>query len=120
MFANGGGAGEEGVLLDGFDGGERRGAGKWVAAVGSAERADAGSIHDFGTAGDGSNGHASAEGFCRGDQIGLDTEMFGGEPFAGAGEAGLHFVSDEEDAVLAADILQELEVIARRNDEAAL
>jgi len=45
--------------------------------------------------------------------------MFGGEPFTGAGEAGLHFVGDEENAVLAADILQELEIIARRNDEAA-
>src|SRR4029077_19235665 len=49
----------------------------------------------------------------------LDAEMFGGEPFAGAGETGLHFVGDEEDAVLAADILQELEIVARWNDEAA-
>src|SRR5258708_32620906 len=45
--------------------------------------------------------------------------MFGGEPFAGAGEAGLHFVGDEENAVLAADILQELEIIVRGDDEAA-
>src|SRR6266851_8670148 len=45
--------------------------------------------------------------------------MFGREPFAGAGEAGLHFVGDEENAALAADILQELEVASRWNDEAA-
>ena len=32
---------------------------------------------------------------------------------------GLHFVGDEEDAVLAADGVQRLEVVARRNDEAA-
>ena len=45
--------------------------------------------------------------------------MFGGEPFAGASEAGLHFVGDEENAVLAADALQQLEIAGRRNDEAA-
>ena len=45
--------------------------------------------------------------------------MFRGKPLAGAGETGLHFVGDEENAVLAADILQQLEVVARRNDEAA-
>ena len=31
----------------------------------------------------------------------------------------MHFVSDEENAVLAANVLQQLEVAARRNDEAA-
>jgi len=65
------------------------------------------------------DGHATAERLGHSDQIGLDAEMFGGEPFTGAGEAGLHFVGDEENAVLAADILQELEIIVRRNDEAA-
>src|SRR5260370_39308903 len=45
--------------------------------------------------------------------------MFGGESYAGAGEAGLPFVGDEENAVFAADILQQLEVVARRNDKAA-
>src|SRR5258708_6025135 len=118
MLADGGGAGEEAVFLDGFDGGKRGGAGSGVAAEGSAESADAGGIHDFGAAGYGGDGHATAEGFGHGDQIRLDAEVLGGEPFAGAGEAGLHFVGDEEDAVLAADILQQLEVVARGNDEA--
>ena len=45
--------------------------------------------------------------------------MFGGKPFAGAGEARLHFVGDKENAVLPADILQQLEVVARRNDKTA-
>jgi hypothetical protein len=45
--------------------------------------------------------------------------MLGGEPFAGASEAGLHFVGDKENAVFAADILQELEVLTRRDDETA-
>src|SRR5271168_378554 len=44
--------------------------------------------------------------------------MFGGKPFSGAREAGLDFVGDKKDAVLAADILQKLEIVARWNDEA--
>src|SRR6266550_2287280 len=75
--------------------------------------------HVFGAAGDRGDGHASAEGLGHGDQIRRDAEMFGSEPFAGAGEAGLHFVGDEENAVLATDALQQLEIAGRRNDEAA-
>src|SRR6266478_1297675 len=119
MLADSGGTGEQAVFLDGFDGGKRGGAGSGMAAEGSAESAPAGGVHDFGAAGDGGDGHASSQGFRHGDHVRLDAEMFGGEPFAGAGETGLHFVGDEENAVLAADILQELEIIARGNDEAA-
>src|SRR5713226_4395625 len=119
MLADGGGTGEEAVFLDGLDGGQGGGARKRVAAVGSAESAHAGGVHDFGAAGDGGDGHAAAERFRHSDQIRLDAEMFGGEPFAGAGEAGLDFVGDEEDAVLAADVLQQLEIAGRGNDEAA-
>src|SRR5204863_5105401 len=90
-----------------------------MSAIRAAERANAGGVHDFRAAGDRGDGHATAEGFRHGDQIRVDAEMFGGEPFAGAGEAGLHFVGDKENAVLAANVLQQLEVVARRNDEAA-
>src|SRR5258708_14727946 len=45
--------------------------------------------------------------------------MFRGEPFAGACKTGLHFVSDEENAVFAACVLQQLEIITRGNNEAA-
>src|SRR5271155_3406497 len=44
--------------------------------------------------------------------------MFGGEPFSGAGEAGLDFISAEEDAVFAAEVVEDAEIIARGNDEA--
>ena len=46
-------------------------------------------------------------------------EVFGSEPFAGARKARLDFVGDEEDAVLTANGLEKLEVVAWRNDEAA-
>ena len=45
--------------------------------------------------------------------------MLGGKPFSGAAETGLHFVGDEEDTVFAANVLQQLEVIMRRNNKAA-
>src|ERR1700675_3638636 len=45
--------------------------------------------------------------------------MFGCKPFAGARETRLHFIRYEEDAVLAADILEKLEIIMGRNDETA-
>src|SRR5690242_8720751 len=90
-----------------------------MSAIRAAKRANARGVYDFGAAGDRGDRHAAAEGLRRGDQIGLDTEMFGGKPLAGAGEAGLHFVGDKENALLAANVLQQLEVIARRNNEAA-
>src|SRR5271169_1459519 len=90
-----------------------------MAAVGSAERANAGGVHYFGAAGDGGDGHATPERLRHDNQIGLNAEMFGGKPFSGARKAGLHFVGDEKNAVLAAYVLQQLEIAARGNDEAA-
>src|SRR5205807_5005054 len=110
---------QQAFFLDGFDGGERSGARKRMATVSSAERAGAGRVHDFGAAGDSGDGHAAAERFGGGGEIGLDAEMFGGEPSSGAAKAGLHFVGDEKDAMAAANLLQELEVVGRRDDKAA-
>src|SRR6266404_6383386 len=120
MLSESGGPGEQAFLFDRFDRGQRRGARSWVPAEGAAKRSDAGRVHDFRAAGHGGYGHAAAEGFRHGDQIRLDAEMFRSEPFAGAREAGLHFVRDKENAVLTANVLEQLEIIARRNDEAAL
>src|SRR5260370_25921888 len=90
-----------------------------MPAVRAAESAGSGRVHDFRAARHSSDGHASAQRLGHGNQIGFDAEMLGSKPFAGARESGLHFVRNEKDAVLAANILEKLEVIARRNDEAA-
>jgi len=45
--------------------------------------------------------------------------MFAGEPFSSAREAGLHFIGDEKNSVLAANFLQQCEIVFRRDDEAA-
>src|SRR5258708_36396488 len=99
MLADGGGAGEEAVLLDGFDGGKRGGAGSGVAAEGSAESADAGGIHNFGAAGYGGGGPGTAEGFGHGEEIRLGDGELGGGPIAGAGQGGVQLRGDGGDAV---------------------
>src|SRR5258708_26986434 len=90
-----------------------------MPAESAAESARAGCLHDFGATRYRGDGHASAERFRHSNQIRLNPEMLRGEPFAGAGEPGLHFVRDEENAVFVADILQQLEIVAWGNDEAA-
>src|SRR5579883_1996348 len=119
LFADMGGAGQQIVFFDGFDGGERSGARERMTAEGAAERAGAGCVHDFGAARDGSDRHAAAERLGHGNEVRFDAEMLGGKPAAGARETGLDFIGDEKNAVLAADVLENGEIAARRNDEAA-
>src|SRR5256885_3048574 len=119
MLADGGGTREQAVFLNGFDGSQRGGTGNRMATVCATQGSQARRIHDFGAAGHRSDGHASTQRFRHRDQIRLNSEMFRGEPFAGTSESGLHFISDKENAVFAGDILQQLEVLARGNDEAA-
>ncbi len=49
-------------------------------------------------------GKASAEGFRGDDDVGLDAIVLTGKHSAGAAEAGLHFIGDEEDVVFAAEV----------------
>ena len=49
------------------------------------------------------DGEAAAEGFGGGENIGNDAVMLIGEPFAGASDAGLDFVEDQQGVVLVAE-----------------
>src|SRR5207302_10545043 len=93
------------------------GARKWVAGECAAEAAGAWCIHDLGAAGHSSQWEAAAQGFRCHDEIGLDAVTLAGEHRAGAAEAGLHLVGDEEDSVVVAEIDENLEVVRRRSDE---
>src|SRR6202048_1069431 len=84
-----------------------------------AECSDARGFHNFCATRDGGNGHAPAERFSHGDQVRLNPKMLAGKPFPGARKTGLHFVSNEENPVSAANFLQKRKVIWRRNDESA-
>src|SRR5581483_1502317 len=46
--------------------------------------------------------------------------MLDGKHFSGAGKSGLHFVGDEQDAVLIENFLDLFEIIRRRNNDSAL
>ena len=96
-----GGAGVEVPLFHGFDGGKCCGAGDGVAAVGAAEAAGLDLVEEFGAAGDGGEGHTAGDALGGGDEVGFDAFVVGGEPAAGAAEACLDFVRDEDDALFA-------------------
>ena len=65
-------------------------------------------------------GHAVAEALGAGHDVGRDAPLLDAEPLAaGAAPAGLHFVADEDAAVIAHDLLDDLEVFLGRRDEAA-
>ena len=71
-------------------------------------------------------GDGGAEREAVGDPLGqdhdvrLDAEVLDGEDLAGAPEARLHLVGDEEDAVAVEDLLHPPEVARRRHEDAAL
>src|SRR5713226_8295361 len=85
----------------------------------ASQRSGSWRIHDFGAPGYRGNGHSAAQRFRHGYQVRLDSEMFAGEPFPGAAKARLHLIRNKQDAVLAASLLQNLEIISRRHNEAA-
>ena len=111
---------DQAVVLEDVDRGERRGAGERVAAVGAAEAADVGGIHDLGAAGDGRERKPPAMPFAVVIRSGTMPKMLAGEQRAGAGEAGLHLIGDEDDAVRAAPLHERGEEAVGGNDEAAL
>ena len=113
------GASQQILAFEQIEHGQRRGAGERIAGERSAESAGAGSIHDFGAAGDRSQRQSAAQRFRGDDKIRLDAVALAGKQRAGAAETRLHFVGNKEDAVLVAEIDQHLEVIRRRRDESA-
>ena len=67
------------------------------------------------------SGRPPASDFARRHEVGLEAVVLAGEQPAGAAEAGLHLVGDEQDAVLAADRAPARAGSRRwRDDEAAL
>ena len=97
-----------------LDRAERGGTGDRVAAVGATEATGVDGVHDVGAAGHGGQRQAAGDALGRGDEVGDDALVLAGEPVAGAAEAGLDLVGDEEDAVLGAPVRDPLEVAARR------
>ena len=102
-----------------FEHRQRRRATRGVAAERAAQAARPRSIHDLRAAGDRRQRHAAAERLRSEDQIGLDAEMSAGKQLPGAAEAGLYFISNKDDAALAADLRQRRQKSGRRHDKPA-
>ena len=118
--ADGVGAREQGAVLERVEHGVGGGQGHRVAAVGAAETAHAGRVHDLGAAGDPGQGQAARDGLRGHEQVGHDAGVLAGEELARAAEAGLHLVGDEQDAVLLGESPEPRQVLAGRHHEAAL
>ena len=93
-------------LLDHVENGVRGREADRRAGVGAAEAAGQRGVHQLGAAGDGGEREAAAKALGHADQVRHHAGMLDREHFAGAGEAGLDFVGDEQDAVLFAQLLQ--------------
>ncbi|CVN11728.1 Uncharacterised protein [Streptococcus pneumoniae] len=111
---------QETVLLDGLEHGERRRRGDGVAAVGAPEAARVHGVHHLGAAGDAGERHAAGDALGGRHQVRLDALGLGGEPGAGAGDAGLDLVRDEQDVVGLAPLDHGRQEALGRDDEAAL
>ncbi len=93
--------------------------GDWIAAEGRDGQALEGAGELAG--GDrGADGHAVAHAFGAGDDVGNHFPVLDAEPvLAGASEAGLHFVGDEQAAIFFDGGEDNLEIFGRRGDESA-
>ena len=90
--------GEE-VLVDGLKHGPRGGAGDGVAAEGGAVRARGKQLRCLATGDGRADGQSPAQPFGHGDHVRQDAFVLKGKKVAGAADAGLDLVGDEEDAV---------------------
>ena len=107
------------LLLQQLDRRCRRGAGDGIAAERAGVRAGRPRHHLGARAGD-TERQPRRDPFGDGDDVGLQAEVLRGEHPAGPAHAGLHFVDDEQDAVLRRQLAQPLQERRRRDEVAAL
>src|SRR5471030_1312818 len=102
-----------------FHHGQGRGASDRATGVGAAQTAWSNGVHVFSLAAHTGQREATSDGFGEGGQIGSNAHLFHGEERAGAASASLHFVSDQQNAVLVAQFTQTLHERFRRDVETA-
>ena len=94
---------DQALLVDHVEDGERRRLRDRVADVRAADRVRAGRVHDLGPAEHARERQAAGDRLGDRDQVGLDVVVLDREELAGAAEAGLHLVDDQDDPVVVAD-----------------
>lgn len=113
------GALDEVLFADDFERADGDRAAERVAAVRGAVGAGLDGQHDVLTPQHARDGiHAAGDGFAEEDEVGFDAAPFVAEEFAGAGDAGLDLVADEEDVVFVAEGAGFGEVAFRGDDDA--
>ncbi len=105
-------------VLDQSQGRERRGNADGISAEGRGMGAR-GPIHDAGGRNGRGKRQAGSDALGNTNDVGLNPGVIAGPPLAGAAHAALNLVGDQQDAVLAADVLQLDQKFARRRDVAA-
>src|SRR5579863_2764649 len=118
VVAGFGGAGGEIFFLHEIDVGQGGGAGDGIASEGGKMVAGFEGGGDFGARGEGAQGESVGDALGGDQDVGDDSVVLDGKHFAGAGEAGLDFVGNKEDAVLVEDFLYLFEIVWRRNNDA--
>ena len=93
---------EETRLAHHLDGRQRRRAAHRVAAVGAAVAAGRPLVVELAASAERGEREPAGDALGHADDVGLDAVVLDGEHLAGAAEAALHLVGDEQDAVLAA------------------
>src|SRR6202140_3480250 len=111
VVAGFGGAGGEIFFLHEIDVGKGGGAGDGIASEGGEMVAGFESSGDFGARGEGAQGESVGDALGGDQDVGDDAVVLDGKHFAGAGEAGLDFVGDEEDAVPVEDFPYLFEIV---------
>ena len=105
-------------FLDDLHAGQRRGASQRIAGERPAQPTHPRSVHDLRAPRDSADRQPAAQRLRAHQQVRLDAQLFAGEERARAPEARLHFVGDEHDSMLSADLLQHPEELPGRRDEA--
>lgn len=107
-----GGICELGVEIEGSEG---HGAADGVSEEGGGVDSFAGGgwpgVHDLGAGDAGGERVAGGEAFAEADDVGVEVEVFAGEEFAGAIEAGENLVEDEEGVELVAEVPEAFEEV---------
>ena len=110
---------EQPLVLDHVEHRQRGREGDRVADVGAADAADDGRVHDLGPAEHARERQAVGDRLRDADQVGLDARVLDPEEPAGAAEARLHLVDDQDDPVAVADRADTFDELGRRDDEPA-
>ena len=95
-------------------------AGNRATGIGAAQAAWGDGVHVLGLAAHTGQRETARDGFGEGGQVGGNAHLFHGEEGTGTAGTGLHFVGDQQDAVLVAQFAQALHEGFRRDVEAAL